>query len=83
MPPLLSELFTRTGTFMTTGIAGSEFTPLRLAMVISLIAGLVWATRRATHWFVDGMLARRGVDVAMRRRSAPSCATASSRSARW
>jgi len=66
MPPLLSDLFTRTGTFMTTGIAGSEFTPLRLAIVISLVAALVWATRRATHWFVDGMLARRGVDVAMR-----------------
>jgi len=52
--------------FLTTGIAGSEFTPLRLLLVITLISALVWVTRRLTTWFVDRVLARRGVDVGLR-----------------
>src|SRR5262249_2601470 len=32
----------------------------------TLIVVLVWVTRRSTHWFVDHLLARRGVDVGLR-----------------
>lgn len=52
--------------FLTTGIAGSEFTPLRLLLVITMVSALVWVTRRVTTWFVDRVLARRGVDVGLR-----------------
>ena len=62
----LSEVLNRAGGFLTTGIAGSEFTPLRLLIVITLITGLLWVTRRVTHWFVNRVLARRGVDIGMR-----------------
>ena len=53
-------------TFMTTGIAGSEFTPLRLLTVLVLVTALVWLTRRVTRWLIDHVLARRGVDIGMR-----------------
>jgi small-conductance mechanosensitive channel len=59
-------LFDRVAAFLNTGIAGSQFTPLKLLIVIALLALLVWATRRTTHWFVDHVLARRGVDVGLR-----------------
>jgi small-conductance mechanosensitive channel len=52
--------------FLTTGIAGSEFTPLRLLIVITLISVLVWLTRSVTRWVVDKVLARRGVDIGVR-----------------
>jgi hypothetical protein len=35
----------------------SEFTPLRLLIVIILISGLVWLTRSVTRWVVDQVLA--------------------------
>jgi small-conductance mechanosensitive channel len=54
------------GAFLNRGIGGSEFTPLKLLVVITLMYALVWVTRRATHWLVDTVLARRGVDVGMR-----------------
>jgi small-conductance mechanosensitive channel len=65
MQPLLDAV-NRVGGFLNTGIAGSQFTPLRLLIVISLISALIWTTRRVTHWFVDRVLARRGVDIGMR-----------------
>ena len=58
--------FNSLAAFLNTGIAGSEFTPLRLLLVISLITALVWLTRRSTAWVVDRVLARRGVDVGLR-----------------
>jgi small-conductance mechanosensitive channel len=51
---------------LNTGIAGSEFTPLRLLIVITLISALVWITRRVTRWGIDKILARHGFDVGMR-----------------
>lgn len=39
---------------------------MKLLIVIVLLVVLVWATRRTTHWFVDHVLARRGVDVGLR-----------------
>jgi small-conductance mechanosensitive channel len=54
------------GAFLNLRIAGSEFTPLKLLVVITLISALVWVTRRLTRWLVDGVLARRGFDVGMR-----------------
>ena len=51
---------------MNAGIAGSDFTPLKLLVVITLISALVWATRRVSNWFVNHVLARRGVDIGMR-----------------
>jgi small-conductance mechanosensitive channel len=65
MQPVL-DVLDRFGAFLNAGIAGSEFTPLKLLTVITLISGLVWLTRRVTRWFVDQVLARRGVDVGMR-----------------
>jgi small-conductance mechanosensitive channel len=56
----------RIGSFLNAGIAGSQVTPLKLLIVIALLVVLVWATRRTTHWFVDHVLARRGVDVGLR-----------------
>jgi small-conductance mechanosensitive channel len=65
MQPLVTVLES-IGVFLTTGIAGSEFTPLRLLIVISLITALVWVTRRVTRWFVSRVLARHGFDVGVR-----------------
>jgi small-conductance mechanosensitive channel len=62
----LGELWDRLDRFLRAGIAGSEFTPLRLLTVITLTSALVWATRRLTRWFVNSVLARRGVDVGLR-----------------
>jgi len=52
--------------FLRSGIAGSEFTPLRLLTIITLTSALLWVTRRVTRWFVDTVLARRGFDIGMR-----------------
>ena len=65
MQPFL-ELLNRVGAFLNTGIAGSEFTPLKLVIVITLIAALIWVTSRVTRWLVDTVLTRRGFDVGMR-----------------
>ena len=61
-----TDVWDRIETFLRSGIAGSEFTPLRLLTVITLTSILVWVTRRVTRWFVDTVLARRGVDIGMR-----------------
>ena len=61
-----TDVWDRIETFLRSGIAGSEFTPLRLLTVITLTSVLVWVTRRVTRWFVDTVLARRGFDVGMR-----------------
>jgi small-conductance mechanosensitive channel len=61
-----TEVWSRIDSFLRAGIAGSEFTPLRLLTVITLTMALVWVTRRVTRWVVDGVLARRGVDVGLR-----------------
>jgi len=62
----ISYVLNAVGAFLTTGIAGSEFTPLRLLIVITLISALVWMTRRVTRWGVDKVLARYGFDIGMR-----------------
>ena len=51
---------------LNAGIAGSQITPLRLLVVLVLLAALMWVTRRATRWFVEHILAKRGVDVGLR-----------------
>jgi small-conductance mechanosensitive channel len=58
--------FDRIGAFLNIGIAGSQFTPLKLLIVLTLLVALVWVTRRTTDWFVNRVLARRGVDVGLR-----------------
>jgi small-conductance mechanosensitive channel len=62
----MRQLVETTTAFLNTGIAGSEFTPLRLLLVVALMSVLAWVTRRVTTWFVDRVLARRGVDVGLR-----------------
>jgi small-conductance mechanosensitive channel len=62
----LTDVWDRIETFLSGGIAGSEFTPLRLLTILTLTSALVWVTRRVTRWFVDTVLARRGFDVGMR-----------------
>src|SRR4029450_1688835 len=52
--------------FLTSGIGGSAFTPLRLLTVIGLLSALVWITRRVTRWLIDRVLARRGFEIGMR-----------------
>jgi small-conductance mechanosensitive channel len=61
-----AELWDRIDRFLRSGIAGSQFTPLRLLTVITLTSALAWVTRRLTRWLVDSVLARRGVDVGLR-----------------
>ena len=61
-----ADVWHRIEIFLRSGIAGSEFTPLKLLTVITLTSVLVWATRRVTRWFVDTVLARRGFDIGMR-----------------
>ena len=60
------DVLDRIGAFLNTGIAGSQFTPLKLLIVVTLLGVLVWVTRRTTHWLVNHVLARRGVDVGLR-----------------
>jgi len=60
------DVLNRVGAFLNTGIAGSQFTPLKLLIVVTLLGVLVWATRRTTHWLINHVLARRGVDVGLR-----------------
>src|SRR4029450_1444322 len=61
-----TDVWDRIETFLRSGIAGSEFTPLRLLTIITLTSALVWVTRRTTRWIVDTVLARRGFDIGMR-----------------
>ncbi len=61
-----ANVWDRIEMFLGSGIAGSEFTPLRLLTVITLTAVLLWVTRRVTRWFVDHVLARRGFDIGLR-----------------
>ncbi len=65
MQPVI-DVLRSVGVLLNTGIAGSEFTPLKLLIVITLISTLAWATRRVTRWLVDRVLARHGFDVGMR-----------------
>lgn len=65
MQPVIG-LWDRLWTFLTSGIAGSEFTPLTLLTVITLTSLLVWVTGRVTRWLVDHVLAHRGFDIGMR-----------------
>ncbi len=60
------EQWGRLEAFLTSGIGGSEFTPLRLLTVITFITALFWTTRRVTRWLVDHVLARRGFDIGVR-----------------
>ena len=39
-----TELVERIGAFLNTGIAGTPFTPLKLIIVLTLIALLIWVT---------------------------------------
>jgi len=61
-----TDAWDRIEAFLRSGIAGSEFTPLRLLTIITLTSALLWVTRRVTRWFVDTVLARRGFDIGMR-----------------
>jgi small-conductance mechanosensitive channel len=61
-----ADAWNRIKTFLLSGVAGSEFTPLRLLTVITLTLALFWVTRRVTRWFVENVLARRGLDIGMR-----------------
>ena len=62
----MPSVFDSLARFMNAGIAGSQITPLRLLVVLVLMSALLWITRRMTHWLVDQVLARRGVDVSLR-----------------
>ena len=52
-----AEAWRRLEAFLTSGIAGSQFTPLRLLTVIALISVLIWLTQRVTRWLIDHVLA--------------------------
>lgn len=57
-----TELVERIGTFLNTGIAGTPFTPLKLIIVLTLIALLIWVTGKVTRWSVRQVLSRRHLD---------------------
>jgi small-conductance mechanosensitive channel len=61
-----AEGWRRLEAFLTSGIAGSEFTPLRLLTVLVMVTVLVWVTRRVTRWLIDRVLARRGFEIGVR-----------------
>ena len=65
MQPVI-DVLKSVGVLLNTGIAGSEFTPLKLLIVITLISALAWVTRRITRWLIDRVLARHGFDIGMR-----------------
>jgi small-conductance mechanosensitive channel len=60
------EVWRRLEAFLTSEIGGSEFTPLRLLVVVGLISALIWTTRRVTRWLIDRVLARRGFEIGIR-----------------
>ena len=62
----MPSVFDSIARFLNAGIAGSQITPLRLLVVLVLMSALLWTTRRTTHWFVDHVLAKRGVEVSLR-----------------
>ena len=63
--------------FLTSGIAGSAFTPLRLLTVFALFSALVWITRRVTRWLIDRVLARRASRLGYVKPSGPLFVTSS------
>ena len=66
MSSSFNDVWRRIESFLTSGIAGTDFTPLTLLTVIALISALIWTTRRVTRWMVDHLLARRGFEIGMR-----------------
>lgn len=62
----MADIWRRIVTLLSSGIAGSNVTPLRLLIVVTLTGLLIWSSRKATRWLVDHVLARRGLDVGMR-----------------
>ena len=53
------------GKLLNTGIGGTQFTPLKMLIVLLLFAALVWLTGRATRWLVSHVLKGRGLDVGL------------------
>jgi small-conductance mechanosensitive channel len=62
----MQSLFDSIVQVLNAGIAGTQVTPLRLLVVLILMAALVWGTRKGTRLLVDRVLARRGVDIGLR-----------------
>lgn len=62
----VADIWSRIVTLLSSGIAGSQVTPLRLLVVVTLTGLLIWSSRKATRWLVDSVLARRGLDIGMR-----------------
>jgi small-conductance mechanosensitive channel len=60
------QAWDRLTTLLRSGIGGTAFTPLKLIIVVSATLVLLWVTRLGTRWFVDTVLARRGVDIGLR-----------------
>ncbi len=60
-----TELVERIGAFLNTGIAGTPFTPLKLIIVLTLIAVLIWVTGKVTRWSVRQVLSRRHLDASL------------------
>jgi len=61
-----ADIWGRIVTLLSSGIAGSQVTPFRLLVVVTLTGLLIWSSRKATRWLVDSVLAHRGLDVGMR-----------------
>jgi small-conductance mechanosensitive channel len=52
-----------TDRLLNTGIGGTQFTPLKMLIVVVLVAALVSISGRATRWLVRHVLRGRGLDV--------------------
>jgi small-conductance mechanosensitive channel len=59
------SLFLWLGTILNTGIGGTQFTPLKMLIVLVLFAALVTLTGRVTRWLVGHVLKGRGLDVGL------------------
>jgi small-conductance mechanosensitive channel len=53
------------GGLLNTGIGGTQFTPLKLIIVLLAFTALVSVTGRVTRWLVSHVLERRGLDVGL------------------
>lgn len=59
------SLLGRMSRLLNSGIAGTQFTPLKMLMVVLFLTVLVWVTARVTRWLVTHVLERRGLDVGL------------------
>lgn len=62
----LDQLAVRARDLLSFGIPGTPFTAGKLIVLVTLLALLLYFSRRFTRWIVDSFLARRNLDIGVR-----------------